>query len=608
MPKIAKVALRISLDKEFDYSCPENSALREGMRVLVDFNRKKRVGIVVGIVSESYLYPNTLTGTSGYKKKLKPIIDILDSQALLNDGHLCFAQRLSNLYPYGRSEFLFMMMPSYLRKINKIDLRINDDKSKKEKTPEVSFIKADIFLERYRLWKNAVRNKLKEGSVFICFPQLTYLESARKVIEKDFSGQAKVIHSREKEKELFSIWKETRKNSLILGTRAAIFYYPADLKLIVIEEESSLYYFQEEKPYYSLPEVANLLSQIKGVDLILSGDYPSLTAYKRIKEKEIKLLDKKGVSRDIEVINTLRFSKNKLIGPILTELLRKAIQDNKKALILWNRKGFARVISCVNCGHIFKCEHCSGFLQSSLKSEEGVCPHCQRKVVLPRICNYCNSGYLKSKGYGIQRLGSILKKIFPEVKINNSQDPSSNAQITLATSKILSCLYEHQKFDKGFVLDADLSLARIDYDATFKTFLYLKKLLLLLNDSLYVFTRHKDYYLFKHLNERWEDFYEAELQFRKKSQFPPFGLIVKIILRAKNEKTLFKKIKDLYNRLERKFKEIYGPFEEKPFKLRDKFRYSIILKIKKDSLSRELLKEEIKDFRSSSMQVAVSLR
>jgi len=127
-------------------------------------------------------------------------------------------------------------------------------------------------------------------------------------------------------------------------------------------------------------------------------------------------------------------------------------------------------------------------------------------------------------------------------------------------------------------------------------------------DSLYVFTRHKDYYLFKHLNESWRDFYESELQFRKKSQLPPFGLIVKITLRAKNEKALLKRIKDLYNRLEKRCKEAYGPFEEKPFKLRDKFRYSIIIKAEQTSQSREIVKEEIERFRTSSMQMAVSLR
>jgi len=600
MFRIAKVVVSISLDKEFDYSCPPGLEVRRGMRVLVDFNHKKRIGIVIAVASKTNI------------SKLKPIIDALDSEALLDAERLNFAKQLSGFYPYSQGEFLFMMIPPYLKKPKKFRKGNSKEGGNprffKEKGDSSRFFKADSFQERYKLWRNIVREKLKEGSVLICFPQLTYLEPARDIISEDFPGQVKVIHSQEKEKELFSNWQASRENSLILGTRVAIFYYPSDLELIIVEEENSPYYSQEEKPYHNLLDVAHSLSVLKGVELILSSDFPSLATYKRIKDGKIKLIDRGGPGRNIKVVNLSEFSRNKVVGPVLTELLRKAIQDNKRSVILWNRKGFARVISCSNCGHIFKCEHCSSFLQSSLKGEEGVCPYCQKSYSLPKTCNRCNNGYLKSKGYGIQRIESTLKRVFPEARIDNFSDACSSTQIALSTSKILSHLYEPAKFDRGFVLDADLFLNHIDYDTTFNAFLYLKKLLLLFRGSLYVFTRHKDYYLFKHLNESWRDFYESELQFRRKSQLPPFGLIAKVTLRAKNKKVLLKRIKDLYNRFEKRHEEVYGPFEEKPFKLRDKFRYSITVKAEQTPQSRGMIKEEIKGFRTSSIQMAVSLR
>lgn len=596
MLKIAKVVVSISLDREFDYSCSSGLEVRRGMRVLVDFNHKKRIGVVVATASESNI------------SKLKPIIDVLDSEASLDTEHLNFAKRLSNFYPYSQGEFLFMMIPPYLRKPNKLNLRISKKTDNIKSFSKSKFFKADSFQERYKLWRDVVREKLKKGSVLICFPQLTYLKSARDIISEDFPDQVKVIHSQEKEKELFSNWEKTRENSLILGTRVAIFYYPLDLELIIVEEENSPYYFQEEKPYHNLLDVAHILSALKGVELILSSDYPSLATYKRIKDGEIKLVDRGGLSRNIKVINSSEFSRNRIVGPVLIELLRKAIQDKKKAIILWNRKGFARVIFCSSCGHVFKCERCSSFLQSSLENQKGICPSCQMETPLPKICGHCNSGYLRNKGYGIQRVGSLLKRIFPEAKIDDFSDICSSTQIALSTSKILSHLYDPAKFDRGFVLDADLFLNHIDYDTTFNAFLYLKKLLLLFQDSLYVFTRHKDYYLFRQLNENWRDFYEAELQFRRKSQFPPFGLIAKITLRAKNKKALLKRINNLYNKLDKRHKEVYGPFEEKPFKLRDKFRYSIIVKAKEVSRFRRMIKEEIREFRTTSIQMAVSLR
>jgi primosomal protein N' (replication factor Y) len=160
----------------------------------------------------------------------------------------------------------------------------------------------------------------------------------------------------------------------------------------------------------------------------------------------------------------------------------------------------------------------------------------------------------------------------------------------------------------GFVLDADFFLNRDDYETTFNAFIYLKKLVFLFRDALYVFTSHKDYYLFKCLNQDWRNFYESELLSRRQSQLPPFGLIIKITLRAKNKKFLLKNARNLYNKLGRKFKEIYGPFEEKPFKLRDKFRYSLVIKAKNDFISRKIIKDEVKEFRTSLLQIAVSLR
>ena len=120
MSKIAKVVVSISLDKEFDYSCPPNLEVRRGMRVLVDFNHKKRVGIVVAITDKSNI------------PKLKLIIDVLDSEVLLDAERLNFAKQLSDFYPYPQGEFLFMMIPPYLRKPKKLKKRDDSLFLKKE--------------------------------------------------------------------------------------------------------------------------------------------------------------------------------------------------------------------------------------------------------------------------------------------------------------------------------------------------------------------------------------------------------------------------------------------------------------------------------------------
>jgi len=608
MPKVAKVVISSFLDKEFDYIFSPGLEVCAGMRVLVDFNGTRRLGIVTGLATHSKI------------KRLKPVIEVLDKTPSLSQEQLSFAQRLSGIYPYPKGEFIFMMLPSYIKRVRQYDHRDAAGEST-SRWPKLAgpcsvnlpqeniFAKADTFSERYSLWKQAVRQSLETGSVLVCFPQLSYLLKAKQIIEKDFPGKVRVINSRQKEKEHFCNWQNSRANTLILGTRMSIFYYPQDLKLIVVEEENNSSYFQEEKPFYHLLDVAFLLSSFKSVRLVLSGDLPSLGTYDLIKRKRVSLKEIPGSQRKIKIVETGRFKQRGVIGPVLSELLRKIIQDNKKGVVLWNRKGFSKVISCSSCAHVFKCEHCTGFLQMSLNPREGVCPYCQRKVSLPQVCNYCKKGYLKSLGYGIERVGLVLKKIFPEARIDNWPQRSHNSQIILSTSKILSYLYEQKLFDTVFVLDADSFLARADYSTTFNAFIYFKQLSFLFKDAVYIFTGNINYYLFECLNSPWQKFYDLELASRKKLNLPPFGLVAKIILRAKDKNRLLKRSEDLYNRLEKRFPEVYGPFQENPFRLRDKFRYSLIVKTKRDFSHRKALKEEVRNFRTgSSLHLAAILQ
>ena len=595
MPKVAKVILPIALDKEFDYSIPSSFEIEKGSRVLVDFNRRKLIGLVVDLAKSSSL------------KKLKPILAALDSSSSLSQEQMQFAKLLSNVYPYSWGEFLFMLLPSYLKKARKHDSESYAEPDKKINLVKPKFIKADRFLERYQLWKSQVQKELKSGSVLICSPQLSYLLEVKQILEKDFSN-IKIIHSREKEKDLYLNWETSRHNALILGTRMALFYYPADLRLIVVEQENSPYYFQEEKPFYHLLDVALLLSKAKGVNLILSDNLPSLSAYQLIKDGEIDLVDQGDLRKDIKVVDVSNFNKKKLVSPVLSALLQKVIRDNKKAVILWNRKGFARVISCSNCGQVVTCQYCSSFLRSSINTGEAICPYCNRKSQLPGVCSNCASGYLRGSGFGIERIGSLLKKMFPEAKIDDWENRSERTQIILSTSKIVSYLYGQEHFDFGCVLDADHFLAQAKYDATFNLFVYLKRLLLFFDKVLYVFTCNNKYYLFKYLNGNWREFYDFELQFRKDLNLPPFGLIVNITLRSKNKITLLKHAQDLYNRLENKFADVYGPSPEQPFKLRDKYRYSLVVRTKRNLQSRQSIKKEINSFRTSTVKIAAVLR
>lgn len=600
---VAKVILPIALDREFDYSIPENYTVHKGNRVLVDFNRKKRVGIVVGKREGSKIV------------KLKPLLDILDTSTVLSQEHIKFGQSLCEKYPYTLGEFLFMMLPSYFKKPRKFTSLTKEDSSmakEKKHKPKVEgmpiFVKGDAFADRYQVWKEYIQKALRGGSVLICFPQISYLKAAKSYIEKDFEEKVCVIHSTMGEKTVFDSWKRSRQSSIILGTRVAAFYYPQDLNLIIVDEESSPYYLQEEKPFHHLRDVAFMLSKLKGSDFILSGDFPSLEAYKLIKDKRVSLIEVNKKQANIKVINESTHRKGQALSPLLAELLRKSVEDKKRAVVIYNRKGFGAIIACNVCGYIYKCQHCSTFLKLSADGKAGICPYCNHQSNLPPLCTKCKNGYIVSRGLGIERIGLFIKRIFPEVKISNWNKKDQDSAIVLATSGILSVLYGGEVFDRGFVLGIDSALSRLDYEATFNAFTYISRLSLLFKESLFVFTHNIDHYLFRAIKQSWQEFYEEELALRKELNLPPYGTLAKITMREKNENRLLKHANQLYNKLSKQGFDVYGPLKEKPFKLRDKYRYTVIAKSKKDTALREAINQDIKGLRSSYLKVAALIR
>ncbi len=598
MPQIVKIALPLSIDRLFDYQAPPESKIKTGTRVIVDFRDQEQVGVVCSLSSETKI------------KKIKPIKKIIDANPPLKPLHFRLAKDLAKYYPYPTSEFIFAMLPAYLRKKNKFELE-TPEKSENENTLEQKpvFIKSNFFSDRYPIWKNEVKKALKSGSAVICLPQLDYLKRVKKNLQKDFSIPVTEFFSRQKIKNSYQEWIKSRKKSLILGTRSALFYFPQDTRLILIEEEANPYYFQELKPFYHLRDVALILSKITKSKLILAGSYPSLYTYLMIKNKKIKLIESESQKTEIKIIERDNFTKNKFISPILIELIRKLSSEKKRGVIIWNKKNFWRAVACTKCNATLQCQQCSGLLQQKDKNKnELLCPYCQKKTNAPSLCPECKSGYLKGKGVGIEKLKEILAKFFPQLNLQNFENNKSGGQILISTSKILKLLYEKRRFEVGFLLDIDSYLNQFNFDTTLDAFIYLKNLSLLFTDNFFIFSCRPQYYLFSYLNKDWYKFYNQELLLRKQMELPPFVKIIKVILRSKNEEKALKSSEKLYNILKEKNYKVFGPIKEHPYQLREKYRYSLTVKIRKKNLFEKKLYSEITRIKQKETQTAIIIK
>lgn len=602
--KIAKVVFNLGMDKSFDYLIPQGNSIRIGSRVWVEFNRKKRVGIVIKVVKSSKI------------KRLKPILEVLDRVPTLSKNNIEFAKALKKKYPYSLGELIFMMVPNMLRRRKRITeeyfFPVLADKVQQENM--VFCIKNNNMLARFQEYKDKIGEALKLGSVIVCVPLISHLEYIKELCERNFSQKVVVFHSYQKKRDLLINWLESRKGKcLILGTRMALFYYPIDLCFIILEEENSPYYFQPEKPYYNLVEVAYLLSKFKKINLILSADYPSLYIFKMLREKKIALIEGKDDTQPIEVLEAKSHFYKKstyLINPLLVELVRKNLEGKKRIFILYSREGFAPFLRCSTCGHIYSCPHCLNFLKFSSKEKQGICFRCNYREDISNLCRVCNTGYIKMYGIGIERLASQMRRHFPQLKISGIEEDDAEAQIILGKYTFLdTSLLSDNKFDVGFVLDSDYFLSRVDFEANLRLYIYIKRLSYLVNEKVYVFTESIPNYLWRSINKIWYNFYEQEVDARREAVLPPYQHFGKIILRGKNENRVLAKAYKLYNILsQEKMWEVFGPIHEVPFKLRGRFYYSIVIKCKSRFTLTEKIEHNIRRFRTGPTKIAIIVR
>jgi len=596
--KIARVVFNLGVDKEFDYSVPEGVELEVGTRLWVEFSRKKKVGVVTELVNTSP------------RRKLNPIIEVLDNYPCLSKEHIEFAKRLKKDYPYSLGEIIFMMLPPFLKRKKKIN-SLSPALGGKKNNYEVVCIKDNNLLRRVEKYQKEIEAALNYHSVIICFPLLTSLHLVEKALKEKFLERIVVLHSYLKEREMFLNWQKLREGrKLVLGTKVSLFYYPLDLGLIVVEEENSPHYFHQEKPYYHLLDIVRLLSKFKNIRCILSTDYPTLSTYKLIKSQKVKLIEEKEKNRKkIEVLPLTGHSKSRFLNSLIIELIRKNLQEKKKILLLWRKKGFATLLRCHNCGYVYRCKRCSTFLRLTLERKSAECVWCGYRQNIPSLCEVCNTGYIKPYGLGIERLRANLKRIFPRIEISDLSNAKETTPIILANLWMADTYQLEKKgIDICFLLDADFLLSSLDFEATFNLYLYLKKLSWLVKDKVYVTTHSDTHYLWQTINKSWRSFYKKEASLRKELNLPPYGYFAKITLRAKNKNTLLTKAQNLYNKIKNEKLEIFGPLEDFPFKLRDKYRYCLIIKSKSKLILREAVEEAVQHYRSSSTKVALMMK
>jgi primosomal protein N' (replication factor Y) len=347
----------------------------------------------------------------------------------------------------------------------------------------------------------------------------------------------------------------------IVGARSALFLPYADLGLIVVDEEHDPAYKQEDGVRYHARDMAVVRAREADIPIVLVSATPSVETEvnaRRGRYTRLHLPERFGGQRQpaIEAIDLRREGppRGRFIAPRLAEAMRTALTRGEQALLFVNRRGYAPLTLCRQCGHRFACPNCDAWLVDHRFRRRLVCHHCGFSMPPPALCPQCQaSESLVAVGPGVERLAQEAAELFPEARIlvlssdlvetverlREELDDVAQGRFDLIIGTQLVAKGHHfPKLNLVGIVDADLGLANGDPRAAERTFQLLHQVVGRAGreegrGAGLLQTHQPEHPVMRALVSCDRDaFYQSEIELREKTHYPPFGRLASLLVSA----------------------------------------------------------------------------
>ena len=452
------------------------------------------------------------------------------------------------------------------------------------------------------------------NQVLFLVPEISLTTQLSDRLRKVFGNRLLVYHSKFSDSERVDIWKRllsTREPLVILGVRSSIFLPFSNLGLVVVDEEHESSFKQyDPAPRYNARDAALMLAKMHGAKSLLGSATPAIeTYYKALDGKYglVKLSERYegSVLPDVEIIDMKEMRKKKEVKGILSTPLRNRIlstmKEKRQAILFQNRRGFAPVVICEQCGWTPKCAHCDVSLVFHKNLSMLRCHYCGYSTLLPSLCPACGLNGLKIFGYGTERIAEEIKEEFPDHNVarmdldttrnkdayqNIIEDFASHDTDILIGTQMVSKGLDFGDVSTVGVLNADTLLNFPDFRSNERAFNMLEQVAGRAGRRqdkgiVLIQTVNPKHEVLHHVkNHDFESYYKNEIEERSKYAYPPFTKIINIFIRNKNPEICDKAAVDFTLALRKAFgNRVLGP--EKPYVSRIASYYiqSIMLKM-----------------------------
>lgn len=468
--------------------------------------------------------------------------------------------------------------------------------------------KTEVYIRAMRFALDAGR------SAMMLVPEIALTPVFSRRLRAVFGPDVAILHSNLSPGERFDEWRRIRRGDarIAIGTRSAVFAPLENIGLVIVDEEHDSSYRQHESPFYNARDVAVMRAHFAGAVAVLGSATPAMEsfyntqtgkyAYLHLSERiggrglaEANLIDMRLVFK--------RAGRDVALSFELLNAIEETRARGEQVIILQNRRGFSQFVLCRSCGESVKCKNCDITLTFHRGALSLICHYCNYREKSPHVCPQCESKYLYFVGAGTENIADQLAKKFPDMRIARVDRDTMvhkgemEAVLLKFAAGELDMLVGTQMIAKGHdfpnvtlvgVISVDIGLGLPDLRSAERTFQLITQVAGrsgrgAKTGKVLIQTYYPEHYALRHAREQdYEGFYAEEIKFRQRLAYPPFFVLVSIMIKhrdhayASKNANLLRRSLDAANTA--KTARILGPAPASLSRLKNEYRLQIILK------------------------------
>jgi primosomal protein N' (replication factor Y) len=518
---------------------------------------------------------------------------------------------------------------------------------------QFSFLKKNVTLlhgvtssGKTEIYIHLIRQTLEQKKqVLYLLPEIALTVQMMERLQRVFGNRLGIYHSKYSDAERVEIWQKqlsTHPYDVILGARSAVFLPFQNLGLVIVDEEHETSYKQQDPmPRYHARSAAIMLAQMFGAKTLLGTATPSLETYHNAKTGKFGIVELfqryQGIELpEIQIVDIKDLQHRKMMNgpfsPILLSKVREALERGEQVILFQNRRGYAPVVECKQCGWVPHCQHCDVSLTFHRHLNQLSCHYCGYTYQVPTECPNCGCLHLQTRGYGTEKIEAEVHDIFPEARIARMDldttrsrqayeriigDFSSGRTNLLIGTQMISKGLDFDKVSVVGILNADSMLNYPDFRAYEHAFMMMsqvggragrrgKRGLVILQ------TKSPDLPLIQQVvHNDYAAFYRLLIAERQQFKYPPFYRLIYVFLKHRDDRTVETASIEMVSRLHQWFgARALGPDKPSVSKVKSLSIRKLVLKFEPGINMSEVRKylalaqqQMLQDKRYSSLQI-----